>query len=123
MTRASIQAAMLLRAADLIRPKRAASVDSADTLGRLRCLGREGARGFIPAADAVAAVEAIMAPLRAELAAMCAEIAEATLRRRLEERLQSVLAKASGRFGAAAEALRRGEDPLTNPLVGPTQEI
>ena len=63
--------------------------------------------------DAVAALDAIVGPLRADLAGVPARVtSDVAERRRIEDAFDTVLRRLADRFAKAGEALRAGRDPL-----------
>ena len=63
--------------------------------------------------DAVAALDAIVGPLRADLAGVPARVtSDVSERRRIEDAIDTVLRRLADRFAKAGSDLRAGRDPL-----------
>lgn len=65
--------------------------------------------------DAVAALDAVVGPLKADLAGVPARVTDNVAeRRRIEDAIDTVLGGLSDRFKQAGAALRAGRDPLSS---------
>jgi len=80
---------------------------------KLRLENEQTERGLVPMASAVAAVDAIVGPLRSDLAGVPARVTDDVGERRaIEDAINKVLSGISDRLREAGEALRKGRDPL-----------
>jgi hypothetical protein len=73
----------------------------------------ERERELLPTGEAIAAVDAIVGPIKADLAGVPARATDdVLLRRKIEDAIDSVLAGLAARFEKAGADLRAGRDPL-----------
>lgn len=80
---------------------------------KLQLENDERERRLVQMPDAVAALDAIVGPLRADLSGVPARVTDDVAeRRRIEDAIDAALRGLADRFGKAGRALRAGRDPL-----------
>lgn len=81
---------------------------------KLRLENDEKEHRLVQTPDAVAALDAIVGPLRADLSGVPARVtSDVALRRRIEDAIDTVLRGLADRFKKAGRDLREGRDPLS----------
>lgn len=81
---------------------------------KLRLENDEKELRLVQTPDAIAALDAIVGPLKADLAGVPARVTDDVAeRRRIEDAIDTVLRALANRFKEACRALRSGRDPLS----------